>query len=287
MEGERKEKRSCLRRQLRKTKMCVHFSKGECHFGSECAFAHDEKELQDAPDLRKTRLCQRFIDGFCDDVKCSFAHGEGELRSTDLFFKKTICIWNEKGKCRAGDQCRFAHGAEELRGPLPAGAPPEQPPEGELPSVGSKGHPDSCEPPCKYHWKKRGCKDGTKCNRCHICKWRPDNAGRGGKKRKVEDADESSGDEQPSGKRLKGSLDEHGNSRPSWLREDSHGGGGGGPPPHPGACVPWDPYRQPPPGYGSHVYGYYGAPSGYSYGGPPGFSGYPPPTGYAPGTFAA
>ena len=25
------------------------------------------------------------------------------------------CIWNEKGKCRNGDQCRFAHGLGELR----------------------------------------------------------------------------------------------------------------------------------------------------------------------------
>jgi len=32
-----------------------------------------------------------------------------------MFYKKTLCIWNEKGKCRNGDQCRFAHGVGELR----------------------------------------------------------------------------------------------------------------------------------------------------------------------------
>jgi hypothetical protein len=32
-----------------------------------------------------------------------------------MFFRKTVCIWNEKGKCRNGDQCRFAHGKEQLR----------------------------------------------------------------------------------------------------------------------------------------------------------------------------
>jgi hypothetical protein len=32
-----------------------------------------------------------------------------------MFYKKTLCMWNEKGRCRNGDQCRFAHGFNELR----------------------------------------------------------------------------------------------------------------------------------------------------------------------------
>jgi hypothetical protein len=32
-----------------------------------------------------------------------------------MFYKKTLCMWHEKGKCRNGDQCRFAHGVEEIR----------------------------------------------------------------------------------------------------------------------------------------------------------------------------
>mmetsp|Transcript_24817 Transcript_24817/g.45524 ORF Transcript_24817/g.45524 Transcript_24817/m.45524 type:complete len:282 (-) Transcript_24817:42-887(-) len=41
-------------------------------------------------------------------------------------------------------------------------------------SVGSIGHPLKCAMPCKYFQKKsRGCKDGTKCERCHLCHWRP------------------------------------------------------------------------------------------------------------------
>merc|ERR1719277_1341331 len=65
--------------------------------------------------------------GGCNNAKCPFAHGEEELRSTDMFYKKTLCIWNEKGKCRNGDQCRFAHGLVELRanqGLLPAALEP-------------------------------------------------------------------------------------------------------------------------------------------------------------------
>jgi len=32
-----------------------------------------------------------------------------------MFYKKTLCIWYEKGKCRNGEKCRFAHGLRELR----------------------------------------------------------------------------------------------------------------------------------------------------------------------------
>lgn len=107
--------RSCLTSQLRKTKICMYHLKGACQYGSECAFAHSCAELESIPDLRKTRLCQAFDSGSCNNPDCSFAHGEEELRSTNLFYKKTLCIWNQKGKCRNGDQCRFAHGTSELR----------------------------------------------------------------------------------------------------------------------------------------------------------------------------
>jgi len=109
------EQRSCLTSQLRKTKICLYHLKGACQYGANCAFAHSCTELQSTPDLRKTRLCQAFEAGACNNPDCSFAHGEEELRSTNLFYKKTLCIWNQKGKCRNGDQCRFAHGPAELR----------------------------------------------------------------------------------------------------------------------------------------------------------------------------
>jgi len=37
------------------------------------------------------------------------------------------------------------------------------------PSIGSEGHPLCCQPPCKYVRKRKGCKDGLKCTRCHLC----------------------------------------------------------------------------------------------------------------------
>lgn len=41
----------------------------------------------------------------------------------------------------------------------------------ECPSIGSFGHPRTCNLPCKYHAKANGCKDGQNCIRCHLCRW--------------------------------------------------------------------------------------------------------------------
>jgi len=41
-----------------------------------------------------------------------------------------------------------------------------------LVSKGSIGHPHQCASACKYAWKKRGCKDGINCDRCHLCEWK-------------------------------------------------------------------------------------------------------------------
>lgn len=40
-------------------------------------------------------------------------------------------------------------------------------------SVGTIGHPDTCADACKYHWKRRGCRDGLACSHCHACSWQP------------------------------------------------------------------------------------------------------------------
>lgn len=39
-------------------------------------------------------------------------------------------------------------------------------------SIGSVGHPSQCAEACKFIRKSRGCKDGAKCDRCHLCRWR-------------------------------------------------------------------------------------------------------------------
>eukprot|EP00439_Symbiodinium_sp_Y106_P025028 s551_g3.t1 len=102
-----------LHRQLRKTKFCMFHLQGVCQFGENCAFAHGCEELQGAPDLRNTKLCKD--KGACQERRCPYAHNEEELRSTGLFYKRALCIWHQKGKCRNGEMCRFAHGSAEQR----------------------------------------------------------------------------------------------------------------------------------------------------------------------------
>lgn len=38
-------------------------------------------------------------------------------------------------------------------------------------SVGTQGHPHSCEEPCKYIRRKGGCMHGEACLKCHACIW--------------------------------------------------------------------------------------------------------------------
>ncbi|CAD7927774.1 unnamed protein product [Amoebophrya sp. A25] len=40
---------------------------------------------------------------------------------------------------------------------------------GLFPTIGSVNHPHGCADPCKYARKARGCKDGARCDRCHLC----------------------------------------------------------------------------------------------------------------------
>lgn len=41
-------------------------------------------------------------------------------------------------------------------------------------SLGSIGHPHRCASACRYVKRKGGCRDGTRCSRCHLCFWRRD-----------------------------------------------------------------------------------------------------------------
>lgn len=99
---------------LHKTKLCVYSVQGSCRLGSKCSFAHAASEVQDAPNLHKTQLCEAYAEGKCSNEHCTFAHGEEELRLSPNF-KNKLCKWFDKGKCRNGSDCSFAHGEEQLR----------------------------------------------------------------------------------------------------------------------------------------------------------------------------
>jgi len=111
----KKARQPVFNQHLGNTKMCAYYIKGACTYGDACTFAHSFSSLRASPDLQKTRLCEAFTEGSCNDTECRFAHSEEELRSMGNFYKKTLCIWFEKGKCRNGQQCRFAHGLSELQ----------------------------------------------------------------------------------------------------------------------------------------------------------------------------
>jgi len=44
-------------------------------------------------------------------------------------------------------------------------------PHQEIPSIGSRGHPNFCGGACKYNKLRKGCKEGASCSRCHLCAW--------------------------------------------------------------------------------------------------------------------
>jgi len=99
---------------LQKTRMCAYFLEGKCGYGTSCTFAHSLIEVKNVPNLAKTQLCAKFAEGKCTNVNCSYAHGEAELRDPPNF-KKKICKWHSKGKCRNGASCGFVHEISELR----------------------------------------------------------------------------------------------------------------------------------------------------------------------------
>ena len=74
-------------------RMCAFFSTSGCYHGSSCGYAHDVSELQPPVDLRKTTLCINYTRGYvlesqtpnsrsrrCSLSECRFAHGAHELR---------------------------------------------------------------------------------------------------------------------------------------------------------------------------------------------------------------
>lgn len=108
--------------------------------------------LDDADDLREEQADASDTPDGEDDI------GEANERHADE--------WS------AGGQVAHARPDDAGRG-AEAGQDAQESGNGEVawPSRGSAGHPFACGQACKYNSKTRGCKDGTSCNRCHLCKW--------------------------------------------------------------------------------------------------------------------
>jgi len=80
--------RSVLSTHMKKTKLCDFHKEGRCKYGASCAFAHSSDELNDMPDLRKTRICRAFTQGNCSNLDCKFAHGAEELKISELSYRE-------------------------------------------------------------------------------------------------------------------------------------------------------------------------------------------------------
>eukprot|EP00930_Biecheleria_cincta_P005536 TRINITY_DN106465_c0_g1_i1.p1 TRINITY_DN106465_c0_g1~~TRINITY_DN106465_c0_g1_i1.p1 ORF type:complete len:299 (-),score=27.38 TRINITY_DN106465_c0_g1_i1:208-1104(-) len=87
-----------------------------------------------------------------------------------------------KGGCRDGANCSQCHACFWSRRPKPGStqnlpgndAEPiddASPTKNPVMSVGTRGHPHSCAPACKYFRRKQGCRDGEACTQCHACTW--------------------------------------------------------------------------------------------------------------------
>ena len=103
--------------QFRKTRMCRFHLQGKCTRGANCTHAHDESEIQYAPDLSKTSMCRTLVEqGQCNNPNCNYAHSLSELKCSNTFFKTRMCrFFVETGICKLGDKCRYAHVQTELR----------------------------------------------------------------------------------------------------------------------------------------------------------------------------
>jgi len=65
----------------------------------------------------KTRICKFYEKGRCKrGSSCTFAHSESELRAQPDFFKTQLCTdYFRSGVCPNGGACRYAHSPDEVR----------------------------------------------------------------------------------------------------------------------------------------------------------------------------
>jgi len=79
--------RKVLDSQLVRTKMCSFYAKGKCMKGASCSYAHCRSQLEIAPDLKKTSVCNDWKNGCCmvPAELCPYAHGDVELKTTTAF----------------------------------------------------------------------------------------------------------------------------------------------------------------------------------------------------------
>jgi len=102
-----------------KTVMCQSMiTSGNCRYGSQCDFAHDEKELRRS--LRTTFYYPSKEGCMCggSDLQCQYAHNDMEVLYHPYTYKTSHChAFSQHGSCSRDRYCSHAHGVQELRRP--------------------------------------------------------------------------------------------------------------------------------------------------------------------------
>lgn len=92
----------------------------------EMASANLSGAVQDSTVLNKTRMCKFYRNGKCiRGEECSFAHSAEQLQPRPNLFRTELCFpFAQTGSCWVGSACKFAHSTGELRpiGPFQARA---------------------------------------------------------------------------------------------------------------------------------------------------------------------
>jgi len=104
-----------------KTAICKHFEQnGTCHMGTKCHFAHGKEELrvmnENMPIIHQNQMTMN------TQSKPSWS-GDFPTQQTQLgvtnqsggHYKTAKCKFFEKGHCKFGQNCSFAHGEMDLR----------------------------------------------------------------------------------------------------------------------------------------------------------------------------
>uniref|UniRef100_A0A0G4HXA0 C3H1-type domain-containing protein n=1 Tax=Chromera velia CCMP2878 TaxID=1169474 RepID=A0A0G4HXA0_9ALVE len=110
-----------------KLHVCRFWTVGKCKRGNKCPFSHPDGITPLAGCLSgpthnrhfKTSMCPMLKNGKCSRsaAECKYAHSLAELRSTADLHKTVMCSFWLSGHCKAGSNCRHAHGDRELRKP--------------------------------------------------------------------------------------------------------------------------------------------------------------------------
>ena len=102
---------------LFKTQTCEKHRAGKCIKGDKCKFAHSETDKREKPVLTKTQICKAWQAGACPVPveSCLYAHGRRDLHPLNPHAFTVMCAYFEKGECRRGENCHFAHHESELK----------------------------------------------------------------------------------------------------------------------------------------------------------------------------